>query len=293
MIVALAIYIITAIILQLWLGCIEVSIFAFPVNIAIAIATIMALWVAEKEYSSTKWHKQLRSATTSCLILTAIIIWCIIGGCISQDASSNGMAGALGLTSFPTSIPFVALLAALLVNLSMTIIRRICKHGLSKSKTFVLTHFGIWLALLSGFAGAADTYKLRTILEPDSETTKAIDNKGHEYSLPFTLKMRDFNIVTDRNGAPAQYSATIDINNNQHSISVNSPVRIGLDEKIYLVSYGNTDNGSYYAVLEDVHQPWDIPLLIGIVTMLCGTFIYAATRSKRGSVDKQKMHQII
>ena len=52
MIVALAIYIITAIILQLWLGCIEVSIFAFPVNIAIAIATIMALWVAEKEYSS-------------------------------------------------------------------------------------------------------------------------------------------------------------------------------------------------------------------------------------------------
>ena len=180
MIVALAIYIITAIILQLWLGCIEVSIFAFPVNIAIAIATIMALWVAEKEYSSTKWHKQLRSATTSCLILTAIIIWCIIGGCISQDASSNGMAGALGLTSFPTSIPFVALLAALLVNLSMTIIRRICKHGLSKSKTFVLTHFGIWLALLSGFAGAADTYKLRTILEPDSETTKAIDNKGHE-----------------------------------------------------------------------------------------------------------------
>ena len=105
--------------------------------------------------------------------------------------------------------------------------------------------------------------------------------------------MRDFNIVTDRNGAPAQYSATIDINNNQHSISVNSPVRIGLDEKIYLVSYGNTDNGSYYAVLEDVHQPWDIPLLIGIVAMLCGTFIYAATRSKRGSVDKQKMHQII
>ena len=121
-----ATYVIALVILQLVFGNLEPRLFAFPINFALLVSLIAVCAVVEREYGKRQWVKALRSTDLSIISLCLVALWCVAGGCVPQtDAVSSGWLYRTGLTQFATSLPFVGLLALLLVQLTLIIIHRL------------------------------------------------------------------------------------------------------------------------------------------------------------------------
>ena len=57
-----------ALLVQAWTGGVTPAVMAFPVNVAVAAAALVVLWVAESEWGSTAWLKRLRSGGKACTL---------------------------------------------------------------------------------------------------------------------------------------------------------------------------------------------------------------------------------
>ena len=185
------------------------------------------------------------------------------------------VAGGLlpALADFSSSWPFVTLLSALEMHLALVIIHRLRSFHFRRDLTFILVHAGLWLALFSGMAGAADTRK--------TDIFVTVQPAGR------SPRLLSFDI--DRNpadGSPIQYSATVVMDGDTIGVAVNSPYSASIADDIYLVDF-DTDMATgevTYCVLQNVHQPWKYPLLAGIVMLLTGTL--ALTLRKRKEAER-------
>lgn len=264
----LIIYMAAACVLQLVLGCIDVRLFAFPVGIAIGGGMVSVLYVLESEYSRRKWLSEMRSPRMAWRLTALLAVACVIAGCLPPEKS------------FQTSIPFVAVLIALMVHLTLVIIHRLRTTALRNDMVFLSTHTGIWLALFCGLAGAGDYKELRCKVGYTYTTTSAIDAKGHVSSLPFSLRLKDFDVERSKTGSPIQYSATILINDVPQIISVNSPYAASLYDDVYLMGFDDECEAPY-CILMVCREPWKYPMLAGILMLLCGTMVYGVRKFKQ------------
>ena len=252
-------YLALACALQLAVGNIDVGLFSFPVGAAVGIALVAVLYVVDSEWGKHTWVQHLGSPLMSRRLIAFTAAACVIGGCLSADSS------------FQTSVPFVALLIALMANLTLVIFRRLRSRHAKHRWVFLLTHLGIWLALFSGLAGAGDNQQLRTIVRHDKATTTAFTHQGRMVSLPYSLRLKDFRIDTNTaDGSPTQYSATVLINDTPTEIAVNSPHAAGLTEDIYLMSFEGQHN-AISCILMIERQPWKLVMLTCLCLMLAGT----------------------
>ncbi len=244
------------------------STFAFPIGMAIGGAITALLFVAEREYEHRAWMRKLRSPSTAVTLLTLVTLTCIVGGSFPQ------------LSGFTTSIPFVALLVALMVHLTLVLIHRI-RHFASilRDGAFVLLHGGIWLALFSGMAGAGDTKEVRTLLTLNETVHTAYDAHGHRIPLSYTLQLQHLDIERNENdGTPIHYEVTLLVDNAECKISVNHPYAVKWHEELYLMDIGTANGGG--CVLLIVQQPWKYATLSGILMLLAGTVSNLRTRRK-------------
>ena len=99
-----------------------------------------------------RWMRALRSQSTACWLIGLTAAVCVAGGCMPAE------------WSFQSSPVFVSLLVALVVHLSLVIIHRMKTKGVIRDWTFLATHVGIWLALVSGLAGACLNEELRVMV---------------------------------------------------------------------------------------------------------------------------------
>ena len=255
----LVIYLALACALQLATGNIDVGLFSFPVGIAVGIALVAVLYVVDSEWGRLTWMRQLRSPQMSRRLIAFTAAACVIGGCMSAEAS------------FQTSVPFVALLIALMANLTLVIIHRLHSHRVKSDLVFLSTHIGLWLALFGGLAGAGDNQQLRTIVSQDKATSTAFTPQGRMVSLPYTLRLKDFHIETNAaDGSPTQYRATVLVNDTPAEIAVNSPHAVSLSEDLYLMSFNAQHNASWCILMVE-RQPWKYVMLTGICLLLAGT----------------------
>ena len=269
-----ATYVIALVILQLVFGNLEPRLFAFPINFAILAALIAICVVVEREYSKKQWVNELRSTDLSVISLCLVAAWCVAGGCVPQtDAVSSGWLYRTGLTQFATSLPFVGLLALLLVQLTMIIIHRLRRPARQWGFTFIAAHAGLWLALAAGLMGSADMKDLRCIALRGQETRTAYDKKGRINALPYAVELKDFRVErSEADHSVVQYEAAIALDGERISISVNNPHAATWQDKLYLVSYDHNapDNETAYCVLQIVRQPWQSPMCLGITLLLLG-----------------------
>ena len=269
-----ATYVIALVILQLIFGNFEPKMFAFPINFALLASLIAICAVVEREYGKRQWVKALRSTDLSIILLCLIAAWCVAGGCVPQtDAVSSGWLYRTGLTQFATSLPFVGLLALLLVQLTMIIIHRLRRPARQWGFTFIAAHAGLWLALAAGLMGSADMKDLRCIAMCGQETRTAYDKKGRINALPYAVELKDFRVErSEADQSVVQYEAAIALDGERISISVNNPHAATWQDKLYLVSYDHNapDDGTAYCVLQIVRQPWQAPMCLGITLLLCG-----------------------
>lgn len=269
-----ATYVIALVILQLIFGNFEPKMFAFPINFALLASLIAICAVVEREYGKRQWVKALRSTDLSIILLCLIAAWCVAGGCVPQtDAVSSGWLYRTGLTQFATSLPFVGLLALLLVQLTMIIIHRLRRPARQWGFTFIAAHAGLWLALAAGLLGSADMKDLRCIALRGQETRTAYDKKGRINALPYAVELKDFRVErSEADHSVVQYEAAIALDGERISISVNNPHAATWQDKLYLVSYDHNaaDNETAYCVLQIVRQPWQAPTCLGIALLLFG-----------------------
>lgn len=250
-------YMTVATIVQIIYGNIDVSIFAFPMGLALGVTGLAIVYAMEHKWGPTKTVAAMRSAKAACLLLGLTAAFAVAGGLVPQFAG------------FTTSWPFVALLAALEMHLSLVIIHKLRTFRFRRDLSFMLVHIGLWLALFSGMAGAGDTRK-SDILVPAQAVAPS-------------PRLLSFQI--DRNpayGSPVQYSAEVMMNGDTISLAVNSPYHASMTEDLYLVDFNtNMMTGEVdYCILQKVHQPWKYPMLAGIGSLLAGTIIMTTRRRK-------------
>lgn len=253
----------------------DVSIFAFPVGIAIGGALTALLFVAEREYEHQAWMRKLRSPAAAVTLLILTTLACIVGGTFPQ------------LSGFSTSIPFVILLLALMAHLTLVLIHRM-RHfaSIHRDAPFLVLHGGIWIALFSGMAGAGDTKEVRTLLKQgtttETEVYTAYDAQGHCVPLSYSLQLQQIHIERDENdGTPVQYEVTLLVDHTTCKLSVNHPYAVKWYEEIYLMDLDTTDGGG--CILLIVQQPWKYATLSGILLLLLGTIWNLRTGRKEKS----------
>lgn len=240
---------------------IDYSIFAFPSGLALGAAVVALLYVVERRWGRCKAVERARSPHAACMLLGLTAAYVVAGGLLSA------------LADFSSSWPFVTLLSALEMHLALVIIHRLRSFHFRRDLAFILVHAGLWLALFSGMAGAADTRK--------TDIFVTVQPAGR------SPRLLSFDI--DRNpadGSPIQYSATVVMDGDTIGVAVNSPYSASIADDIYLVDF-DTDMATgevTYCVLQNVHQPWKYPLLAGIVMLLTGTL--ALTLRKRKEAER-------
>ena len=240
---------------------IDYSIFAFPSGLALGAAVVALLYVVERRWGRCKAVERARSPHAACLLLGLTAAYVVAGGLLPA------------LADFSSSWPFVTLLSALEMHLALVIIHRLRSFHFRRDLAFILVHAGLWLALFSGMAGAADTR--------ETDIFVTVQPAGR------SPRLLSFDI--DRNpadGSPIQYSATVVMDGDTIGVAVNSPYSASIADDIYLVDF-DTDMATgevTYCVLQNVHQPWKYPLLAGIVMLLTGTL--ALTLRKRKEAER-------
>lgn len=240
---------------------IDYSIFAFPSGLALGVAVVALLYVVERRWGRCKAVERARSPHAACLLLGLTAAYVVAGGLLPA------------LADFSSSWPFVTLLSALEMHLALVIIHRLRSFHFRRDLAFILVHAGLWFALFSGMAGAADTRK--------TDIFVTVQPAGR------SPRLLSFDI--DRNpadGSPIQYSATVVMDGDTIGVAVNSPYSASIADDIYLVDF-DTDMATgevTYCVLQNVHQPWKYPLLAGIVMLLTGTL--ALTLRKRKEAER-------
>lgn len=254
-------YLSGATLLQVVAGHADVQQLAFPVGIALGAAALAILFVLDREQGEHRWIRVLRSSRMAGWLLALLTVGCIVGGSLPAESR------------FPTSWPFIALLVALLVHLTLLLLHRLHRFCWKRDGTFLLIHGGLWIALCSGMLGAGDTEELHLLVGRHEPVSTGMDEKGRLKPLGHELQLKEFRIETHPiDGSPAQYSATVLVDNEPARLAVNSPYAIRPGEDLYLMSFDSRGEAAEaaFCVLQLVRQPWKYPLLTGIVLLMAG-----------------------
>lgn len=252
-------YLLPFVLLQVWAGSPHLEWLAFPLNGALVVAATALLYVCEREWGRRRWVATLRSARMACCLLILTLAACLWGG----------VRGAEVFASWP----FVALMVALMAHLTLLLIHRLTHASWRRDGAFLLVHGGLWLALVSGTAGAADASEWRALVGRDTADTKVYDTRGWMERLPYQLQLEEFRVETHAStGKPTQYAATLLLDGRPIELAVNDPYTVRPGEELYLMSYQSDEETGevLYCVLQIVREPWKYPLLAGIVLLLAG-----------------------
>ncbi|MGN1210309.1 MAG: cytochrome c biogenesis protein ResB [Candidatus Cryptobacteroides sp.] len=246
--------------------------FEFPVNLLFA-----ALWAAAIAFL---WSRRRTSKAAGFLLSS----WAVISS-IALFAFGCLVLGFVCDRQIASSWWFLAELLYFMTVLAMVLLRGWRTPSGKIRYGFILNHLGLLIVLFSLFFGAPDTDILRMSLRKGEVAEMAWREDGSPEVLGYKIGLESFSTEYFENGVPAVYEAVLDMDGKSLSLKVNSPVKAGFGEQIYLVSAGADDSG---CVLQIVRQPWKYLTVTGIVLMLAGAailFIKGPRRKRSEQAD--------
>lgn len=256
-------------------GNVNVEFFSFPTGLALGVAGVALLGVVHREWGGSRFVAELRSGRMAWVLLALLACCLVAGGAVPAFAG------------FTTSVPFVGLLVALLAHLALAMLHRLRRFSLGRDGAFACVHLGIWLALFSGMAGAADTARLHALLALDEDVCSAYDEKGCALPLRHTMRLQRFAVERNpANNSVVQFRAWLLVDGEPCELAVNSPHSVGMGEDIYLMSYHLNGSGTEVkdCVIMVVREPWKCVTLLGIVMLLVGVVWNIKTIKVEGRV---------
>ena len=183
---------VTGWLLQITIGEIDWSLFAYPVNIIVLvlyIAGIVAMHCLRKRVYFFGWMSHYTSAVSSLLWVAGITV---VMGLIRQLPSGHP-ADMLGFSRMLSAWPFVLLYIWMVTVLGLTTLRAGFPFRWKKL-AFLLNHAGLFIALITATLGNADMQRLKMTTRMGSAEWRATDDKGQLIELPLAIELKDFTI---------------------------------------------------------------------------------------------------
>ena len=235
----------------------NLSFFAFPVNVALLLVLIGTTYVLYSEKRKSRVIQMFIAPWMSVLLIAAVLPTSLIIAFFPE-------------WQFQQSWIFNILLIVLLANLQGVVMKYKGKHKIR----FYLTHIGLYIFVASLAFGAPDTHKARAILSEGQTADRAYDLEGRPCSIQTPLKLEAFEVSYYDNKVPRSFQATVSIHQEKRVIRVNHPWSRSWKEDIYLVSHG-TDPVTQqpYCVLEFISQPWKHLVQLGVILTALGVFL--------------------
>jgi len=175
--------VIVGLLLQLLLGDISWSLFAFPINIialALTMSTVGALVLLAKRYYIAKYIISGKSAVASLLYVSILTI--IMG--FGNDLLSYW--------------PFVLVYLWMTIIVGAVALKQISSiksiHSFKGRWGALFSHIGLFVALTCGTLGNADIQKLRMVIQKDATEQSAFDMANRVKKLDFSVKLHKFAI---------------------------------------------------------------------------------------------------
>lgn len=277
---------------QFVVGSFPVTFFAFPLNVVLIFLWLLALWLLYKDYRQSRLTRFLLSLRATVITFIAFILFCLVMGLVPQyPVEPVGVEQTvwerLGIHELTTSWPFLFVLLLLQSHLAMITFRGQYKRKGIRWR-FLACHLGLWLALLGGFWGSADTLTLRAPVYKGQPGRMAYAMDGRVHYLDYDLELRQFQISYYDNGMPRTYQADVEINGRPVTLRVNDPYAIRFGEDLYLTGYDmHAQDEVRYCVLQVVKQPWKYVQLAGIILMLLASVALFVKGPKKRKKDDQ------
>ena len=229
---------------------VDISIFAFPLNLLLAL-----LWLVA---TTQLWHR--RTGRVGAFML-------------SSDATklSLGLMAVVGIIlgtqaePKTTSLSVITAIIFTLTHLSLVILRG-WRNVNGIRWRFTLLHCGLVLLLGAGFWGAPDRHVMRMALERGERSSIAYTTTGAAEELGYDIELLDLRTERDSAGRLSAIEADILVGDKSATLSVNHPMSKGLGTKIYIVNDGREG----YAIIEIINEPWHYLSFVGIVMLLAG-----------------------
>lgn len=181
------------ILLQITVGGIDWSRFAFPVNVvvlAVYIICLVVMHLLRKRVYLFGWLSHYSAAVSALLWVVGMTV---IMGLIRQAPSGHASGDILGFSQMISSWPFVLLYFWMVTALGLTILRASFPFKLRRL-SFLLNHIGLFIALLTATLGNADMQRLKMTTRMGNAEWRATDDKGHLTELPLAIELKDFTI---------------------------------------------------------------------------------------------------
>ena len=179
--------------LQMTVGAISWSLFAYPVNVIVSVVYIIALvamHLLRKRVYLFGWLSHYSAAVSSLLWVVGMTV---VMGLIRQAPSGHAPTDLLGFSQMIASWPFVLLYFWMVTILGLTILRTGFSLKVSRI-SFLLNHIGLFIALITATLGNADMQRLNMTARMGSAEWRATDDKGQLIELPLAIELKDFTI---------------------------------------------------------------------------------------------------
>ena len=166
------------------------------------------------------------------------------------------------------SVPFIIIVAALLVFLGSSIFENITSRKFSLK---LFTHTGLFLMIAGGFFGAPDHSDSQIAVTREVAENTSYTTKGEIVPLPFKIRLKEFQIEYYEDGkSPKQYRSTLEIDGKEFTTQVNSPCRYH-GYLLLQADYDHTEGK--YSVLRVVKDPWLPVVFIGMALLTIGALL--------------------
>jgi len=277
--------ILAGLMLELSVGPVVWEAFAWPVNgivMAGFLAMIAVMFLLRKKVYAFRFIGTSQAAIPA---LVYAVVLTIIMGLTRQTVNGTWLNNML------TFWPFVLIYVYMAVILGLVVLRRLhsfTSHPspLTSHLSFLLNHFGLFLAMTTATLGNADMQRLKMITVVGEPEWRALTQEGAVREMPLAIELKKFIMETYDDGSPKRFASEIQVltksgKNIQATVDVNKPIEVD-GWKIYQYGY-DTQMGarSQTSILELVSDPW-LPLVYtGIYMMLGGAvcmFIFGGRR---------------
>ena len=277
---------ITALVLQVASGNMDVSLFTFPVNILVM---VVVLYVAFAEYRKTR-KKGINSGISSrsgifaalgMLALAGIIILAFPQFPVEGTADMGKVGARLGVYGFTRSWIFAASVLWVLIVLASYVIRAIGarKKPSWHANSLIMPATGLWLAVAGLFLGSPDMTNVEVVSYTNFATNIGHDLTGKTVTLPVSVRTEKIETKERGDGSLEITFADIRLTGREDEWYYVSDSRTKADSYLFkkgkwivLLAENNLLAGSIpdHCVLRMIECPWYGVIYTGCLMIIIG-----------------------
>ena len=260
----------TGLLLQVALGPIDWSLFAWPVNgvvLILLLASIGAMYALRRKVYAFEWMMHA-GAAVPCLSYAAALT--ILMGLLPQVR----VGGIPWLSQMLSFWPFALIWTWMMVISALAALNHLLRWKV-REIPFLLNHLGVVVAIVSATLGNADIRSLQMTVYTDEPEWRAVDENGTVQEPGLAIELHRFTMELYPDQTPKRFASDISVytedgKNIRGTVEVNKPLKVN-GWKIYQYGYDVMQGPeSSYSVFQLVKDPWIAWVYLGIFMMIAG-----------------------